>query len=382
MKYHVVLFQYRMLQYREALFEKLREACRLKDIELHVVYGQATDIELKKKDTFDLAWGRKVVNRWVNIAGRDIVWQPFPSELQKVADLVIVMQENRLVQNYVLQLAWGKSRPKVAFWGHGRNYQSNSAGGFREQWKKFWINKVDWWFAYTEMSRRDVEAVNYDPSRITVLNNAMDGSGFERDLNSITAEEISSFKTELGMADDTKVMIHCGSLYADKRIDFMIQACDLLVTKIPGFHFIIVGAGPEADAVKFAAQSRPWLHYLGVKKGRDKALAFRVSTLVLNPGLVGLHVVDSFVAGCPMITLATSKHSPEIEYLQDGENGIIVKVDDFDVYANTVKELLLDSNRLKLMQSNCLESAKRYTLEAMVENFSHGMLAALQAPHR
>jgi glycosyltransferase involved in cell wall biosynthesis len=382
MKYQVVVFQYRMLQYREALFKKLRAACADKDIELVVVYGQPTTSEATRNDNFGLDWGRKVRNRWMRIGGKDIVWQPFPADLRKTAHLVIVMQENRLLRNYPLQLARGAQRPKVAFWGHGRDYQTTAPYGWRERWKKFWLTRVDWWFAYTEMSRRDVEDAGYDRARVTVLNNSIDGAGFERDLQSISEAEVLEFKASLGTTADAPIVIHCGSLHADKRIDFMVAASDELSQRLPGFRFIVIGAGPEGKKLEAAARTRPWMHLLGVKKGREKALAFKASTLMLNPGLVGLHVVDSFVAGCPLVTLATSRHSPEIEYLEDGENAIVVKTDSVSDYATQVGRLLTDPSRLDRMEANCLAAAKRYTLDAMVENFSSGILAALRAPHR
>ena len=40
-----------------------------------------------------------------------------------------------------------------------------------------------------------------------------------------------------------------------------------------------------------------------MKKGREKAAWFKLASVVLNPGLVGLHILDSFWAGVPMVTI-------------------------------------------------------------------------------
>jgi hypothetical protein len=60
----------------------------------------------------------------------------------------------------------------------------------------------------------------------------------------------------------------------------------------------------------------------GVRKRLEKALYFRMGDIMLNPGLVGLHIVDAFCSGLVIVTTKTASHSPEVVYLRDGENGI------------------------------------------------------------
>ena len=40
----------------------------------------------------------------------------------------------------------------MAYWGHGANFQSDAPVGVRERWKQMLLTKVDWWFAYTQMT--------------------------------------------------------------------------------------------------------------------------------------------------------------------------------------------------------------------------------------
>ena len=96
-----VILQYRLLHYRVRLFELLRERCAQLGVDLHVVHGQPTEREARKKDTGQLAWADVVRNRSVSIGGKDLVWQPFPARHRDAA-LVVTMQENRLLSNYPL----------------------------------------------------------------------------------------------------------------------------------------------------------------------------------------------------------------------------------------------------------------------------------------
>ena len=93
-----------------------------------------------------------MTNRYVYLRGRDILWQPFP-EKYRDGGLVVVLQENRLLSNY-LWLFWRNGRKaKIGYWGHGRNLQAGAPTGLNEKWKLLLVGRVDWWFAYTQMTR-------------------------------------------------------------------------------------------------------------------------------------------------------------------------------------------------------------------------------------
>ena len=179
----VVVLQHRLLHYRTALFEQLRANCA--GIELHLVHGQATRREQAKKDEGSLSWANKVENRAWEVGDRDWIWQPFPQHLRD-ADLVLLMQENRLLSNYPFLLKRFFTGPKIAFWGHGANFQSDAPAGLREQWKRWWLTRVDWWFAYTQPTVDIVRAAGFPAERITRLDNAIDTGGFKRALAAIS----------------------------------------------------------------------------------------------------------------------------------------------------------------------------------------------------
>lgn len=372
----VVILQHRLLHYRMGFFEGLRSACADKGIDLHLVHGQPTLREEKKRDVGFLPWADAVVNRYVSIGGKDILWQPFPASLRD-ADLVVVMQENRLLSNYPWLLFRGWHRSKVAYWGHGRNFQTEQPTGLLETWKKFWVGRVDWWFAYTDLTKEILQSDGYPAERISVLNNAIDNEAFERDLASVSEDRLAALREELNLSLTAQVGLFCGSLYPDKRLDYMLEAVDKIKAVLPEFHLLVIGDGPSAAEIKEAAMTRPWLHWVGVRKGIEKAEYFRLSHIVLNPGLVGLHVLDSFCAGVPMVTTAEARHSPEIAYLKDGENGLVVN-GEASVYADAIIELLQNAEYYARLKSGALADAKHYTLQSMVQRFADGIERCLK----
>ena len=367
----VVILQHRLLHYRTKFFDLLRAACAERNIDLHLVHGQASLRELAKKDEGSLPWANKVQNIFWDISGRDIVWQPFPADLTDV-DLVVVMQENRILSNYPLLLSRIWSKRKVAYWGHGKNFQSDAPAGLLEKWKDFLLSRVDWWFAYTETTVDILKCAGYPEQRITCLDNAIDSEYFQQDLASISQEHLHQLRSEIGADCNSKIGLFCGSLWSAKRLDYMVTAADQIHAELPNFRLVIVGDGPGAAEVNAAAASRPWMRCVGARKGLEKAAFFRLADVVFNPGAVGLHVLDAFCAGIPMATTLESRHGPEIGYLKDGQNGIVVGGGP-DIYARRIVEVLSNSVEYSRLCSAAVEDAKRYTLKNMVDRFADGI---------
>jgi glycosyltransferase involved in cell wall biosynthesis len=371
----VVIFQHRLLHYRVGLFEKLREHCLEKSIELHLVHGQPTSREKVRNDIGHLPWANMVENWSFPLSNQDLIWLPFPSHLRD-ADLVVLMQENRQLSNYPLLLSRLWSKRKLAYWGHGGNFQSDAPNGLRERWKRLLLTKVDWWFAYTHLTTDIAMKSGYSLNQITCLNNAIDTTAFKQELASISDADLLAAREAFGLMADAPVGLFCGSLYPDKKLDFLVDALDQIHRASPDFHCIVLGDGPSMPYMRDAAASRPWLHLLGVTKGAKKALYFRMADFMLNPGLVGLHIVDAFCAGLVMVTTSGARHSPEIAYLCDGVNGLMTG-DNVEEYAQNILILIHDRTLLSHYRAAALADANVYTLDNMVEQFVDGISKCL-----
>ena len=375
----VVITQHRLLHYRQSFFDRLKGAAAERGIDVRLVVGQQSAAEALKQDVGSLPWAHVMHNRIASVGGVDLIWQPFPEELRG-ADLVVLIQENRVLSNYPWLLRLGvRPGQKVAYWGHGRNLQSAAPSGLRERWKRWFVNRVDWWFAYTEATRSILLADGFPAERISVLDNAIDNEQFARDLASVTDEQLSERFARLHARPGAPVGLYCGSLYPDKRLDLMLAAADIVHARQADFRLVVIGDGPSRSLVTDAAASRPWLIWVGVQRGIDKAAWFRAAQIYLSPGAVGLHVLDAFCAGVPMITTEGARHGPEVAYLMSGHNGYMVAAD-AGVYADIVSRLLHDPLELERIRSAAAADARRYTLNNMVQRFIEGIEACLAMP--
>ncbi|MCW7537298.1 glycosyltransferase family 4 protein [Aquabacterium sp. A7-Y] len=365
-----------MTHYRLPLFEHLRCLLDAQGVELTVVYGDPKPAEAKTNDGGHLSWGTHVPCRY--LVGERFCWQDASAAL-KGADMVVVTQENNLLFNYLLPIR--HRSVKRAFWGHGRNFQSLTSESLSERFKRMLLRSVDWWFGYTELSADVVEQAGFPRQRITVLNNAIDTTTLKRELDSLTPEQIAAARRAHGIpAGPIGVMV--ASLNKDKRPEFLLEAARLVRQQVPDFQLVLVGEGPEREMIRQAvAGSGGWIHWTGLRKGIEKAELLAMSDLMLNPGKVGLNIVDSLQAGLPMITTDCKTHSPEVSYLRDGENGLITP-DSAAAYADTIAALLRDRSRLQALREGCARQAAEISVEQMAQRFCEGITQCLAAPRK
>jgi glycosyltransferase involved in cell wall biosynthesis len=100
---------------------------------------------------------------------------------------------------------------------------------------------------------------------------------------------------------------------------------------------------------------------------------------MLNPGMVGLSVLDAFAAQLPLLTTQLGKHSPEIAYLQHGVNGLMLE-NDLGSYVQACVDLLRNPAQCEALSAGCAASAQEYTLAHMAERFCAGIVECLGAP--
>jgi glycosyltransferase involved in cell wall biosynthesis len=368
---HIIIVQRRLTHYRVPLFSTLRSHLAQEGMELVLLQGMGTEEEETKNDGAELDFAQRLPTRY--LAGGRICWQPFGKYLNGAA-LAIVTQENRLLYNFWLQ--WRPRRFKLAFWGHGRNFQAGQRPGLRERIKAAASTRVDWWFAYTDLTADLLRIRGFPEERITVLNNAIDTGALAESRNAVTPADVQRLRHELGIGN-SPTGIFIGSLYAGKRLDFLIESAERIRARIPDFHLVIVGDGPERRAGEQRAKAYNWIHWAGTRFGHDKALYAGLGDVLLNPGLVGLVILDAFVLGLPLITTDCGLHGPEIAYLKHGVNGMMLP-NDIDRYAAGVASALADTPLLDRLRRGCQVSAREYTLEGMAGRFLDGIRRAVE----
>ncbi len=371
----MVIVQRVVPHYRVAFLDGLHDRLwRSLGVELVIIYGQERAGTVPRSEVYERPWSVRIVNRYLRVGETDLTWQPCLSWMAG-ADLVVVEQANRLLLNYLLIARRSVGLGRLAFWGHGRNLQRAVGGGFRETWKRLTVANVDWWFAYTEHTRQYLRGVGVPSARITVVNNAIDTAELSQAAVSLQDRELYALRTGLGIRSE-RVGVYCGGIYPGKRLDFLIEAGDRIRSDLGDFELVVVGDGPSASFIVDASVSRSWLHYVGARFGRDRVPYLQLGKLMMMPGPVGLVILDCFALGIPLFTTDLATHGPEIAYLQAGINGVMT-ANNTRAYADAVVAYFGDPDQQAALAGGCLESARRYTLEGMVDRFADGIMRCL-----
>jgi len=369
----ILIIQGQIRQYRVPFFQKLGKVLREDGISLKVAYSPPRHVG-GRDDNTDLPpkLGLKVTGHWM-LSDR-LLYQPLLREVSS-CDLVIAEQANKYLLNYLLILLSSFRFKRVAFWGLGENW-GRDRSAVSEWLRRQIINKVDWWFAYARSTREYLISNGMPPEKITVVQNAVDTDEFSKMVFGIRNDELSCARRQFGIGEKDPIGLFCGALLPDKGIGFLLKAAARIKLQIPKFHLFIIGGGAERNMLDAAAQESSWLHLVGPKFGREKALFFRMADVVLLPGRVGLAILDAFAASLPLITTDISYHGPEIEYLEHGRNGLLVK-HDVENYASQVISFFSNSELRTECAKGASESGRRFSMGVMVDNFRAGIRACL-----
>jgi L-malate glycosyltransferase len=364
-----------ILHYRVPFFEGLRAALHDLDVELEVIAAEKPPPSLERAGNASLAWSTRVPTKYFCMTGREVSLQRVIGRTRH-CQLVIVEQATRHLANYPILARQFGGHQRVAFWGHG---QSITSPRLSEALKQVMSRRVHWWFAYNERSARIVRKLGYPAERMTVVNNAIDTQALAQACAKITSSELDDLRRKLHIEGEN-VAVFIGVLNRAKDLPFLLRAARTVREQIPDFELIVVGDGPDRPLLDDAAGRYPWIHTVGAHFGVAVAPYLRLARLTLLPGAVGLGVVDSLVAGCPMITRAVPDHRPEIDYLKPGVNGVMVSSLDETSYARAIVRVLSDEVERQGLIDGCRSSAVELSMDQMVERFAGGVAAALAHP--
>jgi glycosyltransferase involved in cell wall biosynthesis len=368
----VLIIQGQMKHYRVPFFTRLRDVLRDDGISLRVAYslpdndGRHDEAELPPELGLNVNVCRLFSER--------ILYQPLLRAVA-CADLVIAEQGNRYLLNYLLVILSVLGCKRVAFWGLGENKDAGRSE-FSEWVRRRVANKVDWWFAYTTGTKAYLTSNGVPERRITVVFNAVDTREFSNLLAAIDEHEVAIARQQFELQDHDRVGLFVGALLPDKGLGLLVESARRIKISVPNFHLFIVGGGPEQEMAQSAAKELPWIHFVGPRFGREKAIFFKMADALLLPGRVGLVVLDAFAAGLPLITIDVPYHGPEMEYFAKGRNGLLAK-NDVGAYASEVVAFFSSASLQRKLKQAASDAGRADSIGAMAGNFREGIRACL-----
>lgn len=193
----------------------------------------------------------------------------------------------------------------------------------------------------------------------------------------VLAEEgKDSVRKRLSIPKDAPVLIYLGRLIPEKGTSMLLDTFARL-RKDTAAVLLIIGDGPERQSMesRIAAEGLDGIRFLGPLSDDDAAPYLFASDIMLMPGYLGLVINHAFAFGLPVVSLRSpagiTAHSPEVEYVRSGENGLLVGGRTAGALFGGVQSVLADHPRYSANAS--AYARKHLTVDRMVEGL-HGAI--------
>ncbi len=146
---------------------------------------------------------------------------------------------------------------------------------------------------------------------------------------------------------------------------------------MPSIRFVLGGGGPDQYIAEELARKYDYVDFVGPTFDKEKSALFGLAHTSLMPGAIGLGIMDAFHNSVPPVIVKNRFHGPEIAYLDDNINGLLVD-ENAGALAEGICKLAADHMLYKQLQVGCKKTASQITLDAMVERFAGGVVDALE----
>lgn len=213
---------------------------------------------------------------------------------------------------------------------------------------RYGIDKSDMTTAVSESLRQETLSLIGPEKEIMTIYNFIDEGKYR-------PVDPGSLKSELGISDDEKVIIHISNFRSVKRIGDIIDSFKLISKEVDS-KLLLVGTGPEKLEMMDKARKEGLekdIIFTGKRDDLPELLAISdVMFLLSEKEAFGLVLLEGFACGVPAI--ATNIGGiPEV--IEDGTNGFLVELGDVEAAAMKAKLLLEDP----IMHESFRESALR-----------------------
>ena len=215
-------------------------------------------------------------------------------------------------------------------------------------------------------------------SPIEIIPNGVDLQLFQADCE--------DSRPEFGFQEDDILLIYSGRLGPEKSVDFLIRAFAGTAEAIGNAHLLIIGGGPEEQALKqLAAQTAAAgrIHFTGMLPYDELPRYLSMGDAFVTASVTEVHplsVVEAMATGMPVLGI----HSVGVgDTVEDGITGLLSSQDQA-AFAALLTRLCMDGDLRRRMGAAARKASGIYAIEhttqAMLKRYER--LLSEFAPHR
>jgi glycosyltransferase involved in cell wall biosynthesis len=311
--------------------------------------------------------------RMVRLNNKSIYYQTFLKAASKYHLIIVENAVNNLT--YPLCHLYKLLGKQIAYWGHGKHFTQNRSYPKRlSEFIKLQLTRnADGFFAYSPGVSEYLVRKGIPRHKIFVLNNTLDIKQ-QRKVYTEWNPNRETIRKDLHL-QGKNVLIFVGRFKEDKKISLLLDAFTQIQVRQSNFHLLLVGSGGES----YLGQQQKQITYFGPITDLEKlAPLYIASDVFVLPGAVGLGPLQALCYDLPIITINSSLHKPEFEYLNSENALILPSTADANEFANAIIRLFSNKEELKQFRTKTWPSISHLTIEQMVQNFIHGVNTILE----
>lgn len=155
-----------------------------------------------------------------------------------------------------------------------------------------------------------------------------------------------------------------------KRVSTALRIWRILNGRIHDWQFVLVGDGEDLEYYRKLAQR---YRLTNIKfEGRQDPLEYyrKSSILIMTSAFEGLPMVllEAQQTGC--VPVVFDSYESVYDLIDDGRNGILVKNNDYRLFAEKMYSLMTDRNRWMSMAKECLKGNPDFTTDAIWDKWN------------
>ncbi|HKV65471.1 MAG TPA: glycosyltransferase family 1 protein [Rhodanobacteraceae bacterium] len=200
--------------------------------------------------------------------------------------------------------------------------------------------------------------------------------GVDTDLFTPARRE-SALRKSWGVHGDAPVMLCVGRLAAEKSLGLALQAFRALQARIPAARMVMVGDGPQRDAL---TDAYPDVIFAGTKRGEELAAHYASADVFLFPSLTetfGNVVLEAMASGLAVVAFDRAAAQ---EHVANGISGLVVPESDARAFITSAYELGLDVETRLMLGVNARIVAQQCAPNAVTAEFDN-LLRTLVREH-
>ena len=226
------------------------------------------------------------------------------------------------------------------------------------------INKEDY-VAAKKFKLRNCGKVYYIP-----------GVGVDTEYISNAKERRKEFIEELGIDNNTIIIISVGELNKNKNNHVIIRALKIL--RNPNIHYVLCGEGKRQHKLISLAKKNNLesnIHFIGYRKDIPQLL--KSSDIYVLPSHregLSCSLMEAMAVGLPCIV---SSIRGNVDLIEESKGGYLCKPNDYRSFAKAIAIISADAEMRKILGNNNVQTIKNcdvQNIKSMIKEIYHEML--------